>query len=74
VYAHLDVARERPPVEARRTPPRLDRAVADERFGFEVQLPLGWERIKTPRGWIAVDGVSWDYDASVQVIALRGTA
>jgi hypothetical protein len=74
VYARLDLARERPPVEARRTPPRLDRAVADERFGFEVQLPLGWERIKTPRGWIAVDGVSWDYDASVQVIALRGTA
>jgi hypothetical protein len=73
VYARLGEARERPPVEARRRPPRLDRALADERFGFEVQLPLGWERIQTPRGWIAVDGVSWDYDASVQVIALRGT-
>jgi hypothetical protein len=73
VYARLGAARERPQVAARRTPPRLDRAVTDERFGFEVQLPLDWERIRTPRGWIAVDGVSWDYDASVQVIALRGT-
>jgi hypothetical protein len=72
VYARAGAPGEHPPASARRAPPRLDVAVADERFGFELQLPVGWERIRTPRGWIAVDGVSWDYDASVQVIAVRG--
>jgi len=38
-----------------------------------VQFPKGWQAIKTPSGWIAVDGVSWDYDASIQVVASRGT-
>ncbi len=72
LYARVDAPSEPPPASARSAPPRLDAAIADERFGFELQLPLGWERIRTPRGWIAVDGVSWDYDASVQVIAVRG--
>jgi hypothetical protein len=72
VYARAGEPGEHPPASARRAPPRLDVAIADERFGFELQLPVGWERIRTPRGWIAVDGVSWDYDASVQVIAVRG--
>lgn len=72
IYARVGSAGEHPPASARRAPPRLDVPVADERFGFELQLPVGWERIRTPRGWIAVDGVSWDYDASVQVIAVRG--
>jgi hypothetical protein len=73
VYAWLDAVHPRPIAEARRRPPRLDRSMPDERFGFEVQLPLGWQRIRTPHGWIAVDGVSWDYDASLQVIAVRGS-
>ncbi len=73
VYARIGSAPpEPPPASARRAPPRLDAPLADARFGFELQLPVGWERIRTPRGWIAVDGVSWDYDASVQVIAVRG--
>jgi hypothetical protein len=38
-----------------------------------MQFPKGWQVIRTPRGWIAVDGVSWDYDASVQVVGVRGT-
>ncbi len=59
--------------EARVTPPRLDRSIRDERFGLDVRLPLGWQVIRTPRGWIAVDGVSWDYDASVQVIFMHGS-
>lgn len=73
VYAWLDAEHPKPLAEARRKPPRLDRSMPDERFGFEVQLPVGWQRIRTPHGWVAVDGVSWDYDASLQVIAVRGS-
>jgi hypothetical protein len=62
-----------PVIEARRVPPRVEGEVRDERFDFRVQLPVGWQRMQTPRGWIAVDGVTWDYDASIQLIALRGT-
>lgn len=53
-------------------PPRL--AVAphvDVRYGFEIRPPASWTRIVTSHGMIAVDGVSWDYDASFQVIVRR---
>ena len=46
---------------------------SDERNGFRVRFPKDWQVIRTPSGLIAVDGVSWDYDASIQVIAARGT-
>lgn len=73
IYARLAERHAQPMPEAQRGPPRLDRAIRDARFDFEVQLPLGWQRVRTPRGWIAVDGVTWDYDASLQLIAVRGT-
>jgi len=58
--------------EVRLSPPRLDREVSDERYGFRVHFPRGWEVIRSPRGYVAVDGLSWDYDASIQVTAARG--
>ena len=72
VYARLDEPHERPMVEARRGPPRLGSETRDDRFGFRIRFPKGWQTIRTPRGAIAVDGMSWDYDASVQIIAVRG--
>lgn len=72
VYARLAEAHGQPMLEAQQGPPRLDQSVADPRFGFQVQFPVGWQRIRTSRGWIGVDGVSWDYDASMQVSAVRG--
>jgi predicted Zn-dependent protease len=35
--------------------------------GFEVQLPEGWTRLRSPYGVVAVNGVAWDHDASIQV-------
>jgi predicted Zn-dependent protease len=73
VYTRLGEVHDEPMVEALRRPPRLDRTVRDERFGFDVKFPVGWQQIRTARGWVAVDGLSWDYDATIQLIALRGT-
>lgn len=73
VYAWLDPVRSEPVREIRMGPPRLDRPLRDERFGFSVSFPKGWQVIQSRRGWVAVDGLTWDYDASVQLIALRGT-
>jgi hypothetical protein len=50
-------------------PPRLEVAPhVDTRRGFEIQLPAGWTRIATPFGVVSVDGTSWDYQASLQVV------
>jgi len=73
VYARLDDVHAAPVPQIRRVPPRLDRRVIDERNDFAVTLPRGWQVIRSPRGWVGVDGVSWDHDASIQVIARRGT-
>jgi hypothetical protein len=63
------------PVERRALPPGtplLELAPhVDARLGFEVQVPQGWMRIATPYGVVAVNGTSWDFDASVQVIVRR---
>jgi hypothetical protein len=34
-----------------------------------VRLPYGWLRVVTAQGVAAVDGVTWDYSASYQVVA-----
>jgi len=73
VYKRLGEKRAEPGTEVRRRPPRLDSTLVDERHDFAVRFPMGWQTIRSPRGWVAVDGLSWDYDASIQVIALRGT-
>jgi predicted Zn-dependent protease len=73
VYARLSELHARPVGEVRRDPPKLGEPTRDDRYGFEVRFPKDWQVIRTPNGWIAVDGVSWDYDASVQVVASRGS-
>jgi hypothetical protein len=73
IYVRIGEQHASPPPTARMGPPRLDRPIRDPRFGLELRLPIGWQVIRTPQGWIAVDGVSWDYDASIQIIAMRGT-
>jgi predicted Zn-dependent protease len=74
VYTSLDPAKRRtahlPALPE--GPPRLALAPhVDARRGFEVQMPTGWTRIATPFGVAAVNGVSWDYDASFQIIVRR---
>jgi hypothetical protein len=73
VYARLADVRERPKSEVRAEPPKLADETRDARHGFAVHFPKRWQAIATPNGWIAVDGVSWDYDASIQVISARGS-
>jgi hypothetical protein len=53
-------------------PPRL--AVApfvDARRGFELRPPAGWTRVPTTHGMVAVDGTTWDYVASFQIVVHR---
>jgi hypothetical protein len=53
-------------------PPELSLAPhVDARHGFEMQLPLGWIKLDTPTGFVAVDGTTWDYAASLQLIVRR---
>ncbi len=72
VYVHLGPRPSEPMPEVRRSPPRLDREVVDERYDFRVRFPKGWQVLRSRRGYLAVDGLSWDYDASIQVTAARG--
>jgi predicted Zn-dependent protease len=53
-------------------PPRLDLAPhVDSRLDFELQLPEGWRRVETPTGLVAIDGLTWDYAASIQLVVRR---
>jgi len=53
-------------------PPEVELAPhVDPRLGFEIQLPRGWTPLDTGFGVVAVDGTTWDYEASLQVI-VRG--
>jgi hypothetical protein len=72
IYARMGELHSEPLSEIRRRPPRLDRAVRDERNDFVMSFPVGWQVMQVQRGWIGVDGLSWDNDASIQVMALRG--
>jgi hypothetical protein len=50
-------------------PPMLAMApFVDSRRGFQINPPAGWMRLETSHGMVAVDGVTWDYSASLQVI------
>jgi hypothetical protein len=73
IYARLGEPNPPRVRDVRREPPKLAGETRDQRHGFAVHFPKGWQAIKTPSGWIAVDGVSWDYDASIQVVTSRGT-
>ncbi len=74
VYRDLPEAPEAPPDLARElpTPPRLALAPhVDPRLGFEVQLPAGWTHLAMEQGVVAVEGVTWDYTCSIQIL-VRG--
>jgi hypothetical protein len=65
-----DPEREPPPPPS--GPPMLAGAPhVDSRLGFRVRLPHGWMRVETEQGVAAVDGVTWDYSASYQVVISR---
>jgi len=73
VFRVLPAAPELPPaVPLPEGPPEVELAPhVDPRLGYEIQLPRGWTRLDTGFGVVAVDGVTWDYEASLQVI-VRG--
>jgi hypothetical protein len=53
-------------------PPMLALAPhVDAIHGFRLHLPHGWQRVETEQGVAAVDGVTWDYSASYQVMTSR---
>jgi hypothetical protein len=43
----------------------------DARLGFHLRPPAGWLSMDTGHGMVAIDGVTWDYDASFQVVVSR---
>ena len=70
VYRRLSGAEDEaePPPAPPRGPPRLAAAPhVDPRLGFEIQLPAGWRTVETPSGVVAIDGLTWDYSASLQL-------
>ncbi len=68
VYADLEAAPRARELGPPREAPTLDLAPhVDARLGFELQTPEGWVRIPTRYGVVAVDGVAWDYRASLQL-------
>jgi hypothetical protein len=63
------VAEPPPPSAPPAGPPELAMAPhVDTRLGFALRPPAGWMRFETGHGFAAVNGTSWDYDASLQVI------
>ncbi len=59
----------RPPPEPPVGEPRLAMApYVDARHGFELLPPAGWMRVETARGMVTVDGATWDYTASFQLV------
>ena len=74
VYARIPPggAATRPPAELPQGPPQLAIApYVDARLGFELRPPAGWIRVPTARGVVMVDGVTWDYTASFQIVVHR---
>lgn len=71
IYARIPrtVATERPPAEAPAGPVQLsDNPYVDARLGYSLHVPPGWRLIPASRGVVAIDGLSWDYEGSFQVI------
>jgi predicted Zn-dependent protease len=74
VYARIppEGASQRPPAELPQGPPDLALApYVDTRLGFELRPPAGWMRVPTAQGVVMVDGVTWDYTASFQIVVHR---
>jgi len=74
VYARIPPAgaAARPPAELPEGAPQLAIApYVDARLGFELRPPAGWMRVPTAQGVVMVDGVTWDYTASFQIVVHR---
>jgi predicted Zn-dependent protease len=74
VYTRIppEGAAARAPAELPQGPPQLAIApYVDARLGFELRPPAGWMRVPTARGVVLVDGVTWDYTASFQIVVHR---
>jgi len=53
-------------------PPVLAMApYVDVRRGYRLRLPDGWTHFGTEHGLVVVDGVTWDYSASFQIVVQR---
>ncbi len=62
---------ERDPEPLPAGPPELEPAPhVDARLGYSVRTPRGWLRVETPRGVVALDGATWDYRASFQIVVM----
>jgi len=60
------------PAPARPGPPQLALApTVDARHGYRLRLPEGWTYFDTQHGVVGVDGVTWDYRASIQIAVQR---
>jgi predicted Zn-dependent protease len=71
IYARIprDAATARPPAEAPIGPVQLsENPYVDARLGYSLHVPPGWRLIPARRGVVAIDGLSWDYEGSFQVI------
>jgi hypothetical protein len=62
-----------PPAPPQGAPSLAIAPYVDARLGFELRPPEGWMRVPTAQGVVAVDGVTWDYTASFQVVVHRYT-
>jgi hypothetical protein len=74
VYARIPPAgaAARAPAELPEGAPQLAIApYVDARLGFELRPPAGWMRVPTAQGVVMVDGVTWDYTASFQIVVHR---
>lgn len=71
IYAEIPrgAESERPAAEAPAGPIQLsENAYADSRLGYSLHVPPGWRLIPARRGVVAIDGLSWDYEGSFQII------
>jgi predicted Zn-dependent protease len=60
------------PVASGPGPPALAMApYVDVRRGYSLRLPAGWTHFGTEHGLVVVDGATWDYTASFQVMVQR---
>ena len=71
IYARIPraIAASRPPAEAPSGSVQLsDSPYVDSRLGYSLHVPPGWRLIPARRGVVAIDGLSWDYEGSFQII------
>lgn len=58
----------RPPIDGPVGPVIFDEEpYIDSRLGFALRVPEGWQLVREGQRVTAIDGVSWDYDASFSV-------